>query len=534
MADAPESIEGYRHDIRRALKLIDDKAPDYRKGQEYYDGRRAEVSASKAVQKLIEKSAEAAPVSLAHIPVDVLCNKVNLASLTAAEPVPAALLTTVIDDNDLEDEFDDWLVKAGYFGDYYAIVDVLAEFSDGRASVDDLRVVGSSPLTTVVVYDRKDARTPLYGFRRWEGGGRQWHALLYYDDVTVRLVTQPGVSTPRAEDFMVDDDGEDDGERIPHEGGRMLISHLAVGGKPYGVPLHRKAWGPQDAITKVSAVNLSNVDGQGYASRWALADPMAEIDDDIDDDFGYDGPGTQDGSSGTGQTPDGLTRATTGSTRVRSIPGAIALLRGVSQTGQYDATETDNFLKNLDWYVRVMAVATGIPLFEFDLKGEQPSGESRRRASERANRTARKVARAAEVFLKNLGDTILATLGATGTVSATFEPFETSTDKEGIELVALKVKNGVPVRQALLEAGYTDEQVEKWWPGEGLVVTYDVVLTLAQALAQLGTAKTLGVITDDELRDMLPTIITAARNEGPRPTSIEGVVKPARPLAIEA
>jgi hypothetical protein len=42
-----------------------------------------------------------------------------------------------------------------------------------------------------------------------------------------------------------------------------------------------------------------------------------------------------------------------------------------------------------------------------------------------------------------------------------------------------------------------------------------VLTSLADALGKLGNAKTLGVITDDELRAMLPEILTAARNEGP-------------------
>lgn len=537
MVNAPDTLDRLRIDLKRAFKIIDDRRPGYEQGAAMYLGNAKEVSASRTVKALIEKNADAYPISLAHIPVDVIANKVELASLTAKEPAPAKMLERFLDDNDLEDEVDDWITKACYLGDYYAIVDPALEDNEGRALIEGLTAVGASPFTTVVVYDRRDARTPLYGVRRWEGGGGVWHARVFYDDSTVKLITGEGMQAVNSDDFRLDYDPrseEPEDAYIEHEGGRMLIEHLAIGSKPYGTPIHVKAYGPQQAITKISAVNLSNVDGQGFASRWALADPMAEIDDDMDDDFGTDGPDSATTGGGT-TGRDGRTEPRTTS-RVRTIPGAIALLRGVKQTGQYESTETENFLKNLDWYVRVMAVACGIPLFEFDLTGDQPSGESRRRAEGRANRTARKVQRAAASFLKNLGDTVLAVLGTAGTVTATFNPLETSTDKEGIELVGEKIKVGVPVRQALLEAGYTDEQVDEWWPNNAPAVPMVVLEVLALAMQQLGQAQTLGVISDVELADMLPTILTGARREGldvPRPTSIPGVVQPARPqLAI--
>jgi hypothetical protein len=162
-----------------------------------------------------------------------------------------------------------------------------------------------------------------------------------------------------------------------------------------------------------------------------------------------------------------------------------------------------------------MAVATGIALFEFDLTGDQPSGESRRRAEGRANRQAAKIKRQAEAFFRDIADTVLALAGIAGKVAVTFNPSETSTDKDGLELVSAKVKAGVPLRKALLEAGYSDELVNEWYPDGEPAVSPELLTVLADALGKLGSAKTLGVITDDEVRAMLPDILTAARNEGP-------------------
>lgn len=537
MADAPDTLNDLRRDLKRALAILEERRPDYLLGRDFYTGDRVEVAASKYVRKIINENADAFPVSLAHIPVDVIVDMVELTSLDAPDAASAKLLKIVAEANDIADGSEDWLRKAAYFGDYYTIIDPTEEDGDGNITPESVRWIGSSPLTTVRVYDNADERTPLYGAKVWLTG-KTWHGRLYYDDCTVRLIAENGTTQSAADPKLFEFDYVDSPDEafVFHPGERMLIEHLAIDGHPYGVPLHRKAWGPQDAITKISAGNLANIEGLALPARWALLDPLAEIDDDIDDDFGDAGPTTVAGSGST--SDDGMTTASNGS-KVRSVPGGIAFLRGIKEVGTFENGDGNIFLANQDWYLRAMAVACGIPLFEFDLKGDQPSGESRRRAMARALKKAKRVRRAAGSFLEALAETTLGVLDKAGQKAvATFYPIETSTDQEGIELVGLKIKNGVPVRVALLEAGYTDDQVDKWWPENKPAVTIDMLTTLGTALAQLGTAKTLGVINDNELRDMLPTLLTAARGEGPAVTTTvampAGVVQPAKvdPLAV--
>jgi hypothetical protein len=522
MVNAPDNLDDLRRDLGRALSLITERAPGYAKAREYYDGTRAEIGGSRVADAIIAQS-KATPISFAHVPVDVVVEKVELVGLTAAETAAAAALEAWADANDVDDEADDWILKAGYFGDYYVVSDPKAQDDDGGVAVEDVDTVGMSPLSAVVVYDAKTQRTALFGAHTWETGSKtkpETRAVLYYDDASVKLVTASGKSADAA-DYVLDvpDDGDDEDAWIRHDGGRMLISHLPIGGKPYGVPLHKRAWAFQDAIAKVSANNLVNVDAQGLPSRWALLDPAAEIDDEIDDDFGTDGPST---ISGDGQ------RAATKDRRARTVPGAINMLRGVKSTGTYDAGDSNSFLSNLDWYLRGMAVACGVPLFELDPKGVQPSGESRRRAESRANRKAVKVTRSAGAFLRDVADTVLGLVGVTGTVTASFAPAETQTDKEGLELVSAKVKAGVPLRQALVEAGYTPEQVEEWYPKSSPVAySPEVVELLARGLAALGNAKTLGVIDDATIAKMLPELIEIT-------AATEGVITalPALPAAV--
>ena len=515
MAIAPDDLDDVINDLSQGLKIITERTPEYVKGRDYYEGKAKEIASNKLIASILNASAEAHPVTLANIPVDALFDKVELSSITVPKDERAAkLLEAILDENDLEDEADDWHHKAGYFGDYYAIVDPVEEDTNGNAT--KVKAIGSSPLTTVMVYSRKDDRTPLFGVKRWQGKGKRWYANVFYDDLTVSLATAENVSTLNDDGRqffpLLDDNDTEGSERVPHKGGKPLLVHYPVDGKPYGTPVHRKAWGPQDAITKISATNLATVDGQGFPTRWALLDPLAEVDDDIDDDFGTDGLPE---AAPAIPTSDGLTTPTKGVSRVRSMPGAIQYLAGIKQVGEFSAATSKNFLENIEFYIRLMAVSCGVPLFEFDLNGEQPSGEARRRASGRINKHARKVKRALGQSHKTLAETILGTLGIDAVAEVTFLPTETETDKEGLELVAAKIKTGVPVTVALLEAGYTTEVVEEWYPKDTPHMTPELLQIIAEVLAKLGQAKTLGILTDEELAEMLPTILTTARNEGP-------------------
>lgn len=503
MTDAPDTLAEIRRDLSRALSLISAMEPDYVKARDMYEGKSAEIGGSNVARAIIEQG-KSTPISFAHIPVDVIADKIELASITTPSGPSKSNLAAWLEANDLEDESGDWIRKAGYFGDYYVVTDPTGLDSDGAFTIGDVDSIGMSPLSTIVVYDRKTGRIPQYGVHFWDAGTKaepETKAVVYYDDASVKMTSTTGGNDGKDYVFDVEAGEEDEDAYLEHDGGHMLISHLAVDGRPYGVPLHRRAWAFQDAIAKISANNLVNVDAQGLPSRWALMDPLAEIDDDLDADFGSDGPTTP---AGTG---DGMTGATK-SARVRSVPGSIAMLRGIKSVGTFDQGDSGGFYSGLDWYVRGMAVATGVPLFEFDMSGEQPSGEARRRAEGRANRKASSLKRQAGNFLREIADTVLGLVGTPGVVTVTWNPSETSTDKDGLELVALKVAAGVPLRQALLEAGYTDTQVAEWYPDTAPAFSPATLSTIAEVLAKLGNAKTLGAITPEGIEAMIPELFS--------------------------
>lgn len=518
-------------DLARGLKLIAKRAEHYKEARAYYEGTAQEIYGSKIVQKALEAEQSKHPLSLAHVPCDAVHERVALASIKAENAAANERLTDLLDELDLLEDAEDVALKALMFGDYYLVVNPEEETDDDEPVATRLSYGGCSPLTTVMIYGDGSDRAALYGVRRWkvgDGDKASWRAAVYYDDATLLFRTGPGVKEEAKVDEYRADVDEDGSNRVDHAGGRKLLVHYPVFSRPYGTPAHVRAYAAQDAITKISATNLAAVEGQGFPFRYFLLDPMAEADDDLDSDFGDDGPDTT--SAG-----DGLTTPTTGQSRVKPRAGAAAILRGVKSVGQLEAADSDNFLANLDWYVRAMAVATGTPLFEFDMSGEQPSGEARRRAAARVNRRAQTATRYLGQAHRTLIDTMLATIGldpVKARVTVSWLPTEMETDADGVELIGAKILNGIPVKTALLEAGYTEEQVAEWYP-EDAKATPALAQALGLALKDLGTAQTLGAITAAEVRDLLPQFLTAARSEGVAAALEGGAPAPTGPAASE-
>ncbi|MFM9481196.1 phage portal protein, partial [Streptomyces scabiei] len=169
MADAPEDLADIRRDLERGLGLIAKMTPDYVLAREMYDGTRAEQATSRAAEAII-RQAKDAPLSFAHIPVDVIADKVELASITGTGAAAKKALETWAEANDLDDESVDWIRKACMFGDYYVVTDPTGLDVDGSFTVEDIDSVGLSPLSTVRVYDKKTGRFPLYGVHVWDAG----------------------------------------------------------------------------------------------------------------------------------------------------------------------------------------------------------------------------------------------------------------------------------------------------------------------------------------------------------------------------
>jgi hypothetical protein len=187
-------------DLAAAFKIMNQRRRGYEDGKAYYDGDVAEMAAgNRQVARILQRSAEAHKLTFANIPVDALFDKIALATISS-DGAGKEFLANIMDDADLLDEASDWNIKAGYFGDYYVVLDADEQDDNGEdddgiplpGAIKSWRPIGSSPLSTVAVYSPKDQSEVLYFVKRWQIGDH-WEACVYYDDATVAM--QTGLNT---------------------------------------------------------------------------------------------------------------------------------------------------------------------------------------------------------------------------------------------------------------------------------------------------------------------------------------------------
>jgi hypothetical protein len=142
-------------------------------------------------------------------------------------------------------------------------------------------------------------------------------------------------------------------------------------------------------------------------------------------------------------------------------------MRGLTGVGQFTTADHNNFTEPMLTYLRMGSEVTNTPLHRVDPTGDHPSGESLRTAE------APFVHKIEDLQL-SLGDTAreafgfaLRVAGFAAEVTVRWTPAQTVNDLEGWQTVQAKLDAGVPKAQAFLEAGYSDEQVEKWFGPEG-------------------------------------------------------------------
>jgi hypothetical protein len=550
MANSPTDPDRVKLDLERALRELVDNLDEYQKRQEYYDGKVGEIIAHPALHRLLAKYGEGFQLNYAGIPADALVDRIDLQALkTGDKTLDDRIESELWGPNDLDDDADDFHLKAAYLGDYYAITwPRPADEDDDTSAAEVIEVIGKHPTTTRVVYSKENPRMVEFGVTRWKEGKNTWRANLFYDDAIHQFVTRSGTvvgdaggtavgtsesptggAQPQAGTFadhavsytyvqrivqVVDETGAEteDVEEEPaiefHDYG-FPLHHFRPDSKPYGTPVNLKAYGAQDAITKIQATLMAALDYQGFPQRYALMDPNAEEGDDIDDDF--NDSGTVDESAG----PDS---SKTGKSALGTVPGGLWMLRGLKGAGQFDPTDPKGFLDPQQFQIQAAATLTRTPLYEFMGGGDQPSGEARRRADAPIVKHSQKVKGSYGQTWRGIGGWALRYwgIGQGKKVDAVWLPSEVSTDAEGMSLVAAKIENGITPRQALTEAGYTGDQLDAMGvpevkPEDGYLAQMTPALlgTLATALKDLAAAKTLGggTIPDNVLTEMVARIL---------------------------
>ncbi|KPM55747.1 hypothetical protein ACG83_10750 [Frankia sp. R43] len=473
-------------DLTAAVCAIREARPGYEEAMAYYRGQVDEVFASPAIRKKLQATGAHYKINLACRPVDAVLERLRLLGLTSPDKAAADWLAAQWRRNRMRAEVADAHRDAEVYGDAYLLV--WPGERDG-----DVDVFHNSPLTTRAFYDDEDPRKVRYGAKLWLPASGRLRSTLYYPDRVERwvLVEQP---RQRGE---VDSDwepyGEDDDHEVEHELGEVPVFHLRTA-RPYGVPEHANAYGPQNAITKLVATLMSSIDFQGFPQRYAVAGG------DADDPGGFD-------------EEDETQAPTAERSTLRAGPGELWWLRNVDKVGEFQAANVAAFLDPATAMVQWMGATTATPAHFFEISGDAPSGESLRAAEAPLDKKV-------EDRLAGFGDTHEAAwrcaaraagLGEEVEIRPAWAPVRSIDDLEGWNAIQAKIDAGVPTRQALLESGYSAEQVEAWGyhRGDEIKPKVDLLVKLGQAVQSLGAGVALNVISAEQVERAVSALIDA-------------------------
>lgn len=458
-------------DLLKAVLAIADDQDRHIEAVEQYDNTQSEVFASAKLKRALEKTTKGFRIPWGKTVVDTVLDRLEISAISATLAGAQERIDRAWDENELGVEAKDWMRQALVLGEGYVMVWPGIEEGD-----PEVEMYWSSPFTTKIFYEAENTRRKKYAAQVWTDETVEYvagtprvvtrkRANLYYRDRIEKYISV--TEDPEDDDDWVkfsdsftlveNEEGEPevvDEWPVPNPYDEVPVFHLRTR-KQYGRPEHKDAYGVQNALNKLVTTQMATVDFQGFPQRWALTGgktDQSSFEADFADDFdgGDTGPSAlvdQDDKPGA-------------SGGLAAGPGEMWLLRA-DKVGQFQAADPDAFLKPMAQYIRAMATATGTPLHYFEGQGGAPSGESRRVAE---TPLVKKVEARQAMFGSTWREIFTFALKILGIenpdVTVTWATPQSQDDLEGWDLVQKKVEAGLPLKQALIEHGYTDTTAE--------------------------------------------------------------------------
>lgn len=499
--------------LRQSLKELEEAKPGYVEADKYYKGTFVEPFQSLIMQRLLIRKEVNYKAVLSAVPVDAVVEKLEIVDIqTSDEEITEFLQDEVWKANQFQFVHKTAILAAEKFGDAYIFM--APEYDDEEQVVDEeaqdedepiREITGivacyQSPLKVRVFYDDVNPSRKTHAVKRLKTGNKkQERAWLYYANGLIELYETPEDKCG-IEDFKYVEDVENPTGQIP-------FIHLR-NDLPYGCPLHKNAYGPQNQITKFLVNEMSGSDFNAFPQRYALAKTRGNSGgDDID----WSG---QDDTIPDGRANDNISTLVSG-------PGRIWDLSGFDSVGQFSSADVDQYLKPLDKAVQLMAVATGTPVYYFtadSVGGGTPTGESIRQRDARLNTKAGWHQQHLDAGFEEMLYMAYELVYEPGdeddlSISIKWKPIEYVSETEKLELIGRKIELGIPVAVAFAEAGYDEETVEQWMAGKPndaeLMRRVALLNSMGDAMQKLGTAAALGIDmsnVNELINDMLGDI----------------------------
>jgi hypothetical protein len=463
-------------DLISGLHALNEARPAYEEAKVYYDGLSNEKFLSSALAKQLGSKSNSFHFNYSRLVVTSRLDRMKVSAIVTEDGSADNILGDIWNDNQLDLELQDALEAALVYGDSYLIAGI---------TEDSVDVFYNDPLSTRVFYDAENPRVKRYAIKSWSDGDRT-RVNLYYPTHTEKWISKGKLSaTPKDGDFeaYVEEDGI---WPIANETGKLPVFHLRTG-RMYGTPEHSQSYGPQNSINKLLNTQISSIDFSTAPQRYFLEDPAANDGVNPAADFG--GTVDEDDFEPT--------------SNLKAGPGGVWSLKGIREVGQFDVVDPNSFVIPFKNFIEAMGTITKTPLHAFNV-GALPSGESLRAAEAPLNKRVASLETLFGGVIADLHEFALSTSGRETKVLVKWEPIATYDDADMWATVDAKTSAGVPLRVALTEAGFTDEQVEAWYPEGTSARSAKEIAVLADAIQKLGAATTIGVLSRDEARALLP------------------------------
>lgn len=455
-------------DLTCGLKELRENRPGYDKAEDYYYGTQDERFVSMTMARLLQGTGSDFKVNLSKRPVDAVLDRLEIGAITS----PKSTITKAINDklwmpNQLAIEAYDVHWAAETYGDAYIFVwssdrkDEIegSEYDEAEYDMEDVAISDAgvdifynSPLTVRAFYDEENPRKKKYVIKCWEQDGCL-RINLYYRHHIERYKSKPlnEMTGNDAIDYQVyNDDISDENGVVPNPYGEIPFFHFRTA-RPYGRPEHADAYGPQDALTKLIANMMATSDFAAFPQRYATTAMGGSPGDQDDFDTGI--------SSSEEVNPEQMF------SQLISGPGRVWLLQNIDKIGQFPAAEVRNFLEPIDKFVHMMSATTATPMPYFDPSREIPSGEAQRALEapliKKINARQRSFGATWREAFKFALEKVLG-MGEGIEVTVRWAATQLINDFTGWQAVTEKQRSGVPTRQCLIEAGYTEAEVEGW------------------------------------------------------------------------
>lgn len=525
-ASLPES------DLQVALDELAAAYPAYEMAEEYFEGTYGEYFASIRARRAMARTRSSFRLNFARGPVRAVADRLEIASITADDAEANKVLAALWDANELDLEAPSIHEKACEFGDCYGIVwpspapddededyadealgdevgDVDPADTDDGDGFTDVDIFYNSPLSVRIFYDPENPRKKAFAIKRWLlSNTKQVRVDLYYRDRIERTISKSGVTNPDATQLEpYTGDGQD--AVLDNPFGEIPVFHWR-NARPYGRPAHIDFYGAQQAIHKLIISHMSGVDYQSLPQRYAIGDPDAdssEAADTSEDAFAF-----PDELGGTREVDDPQSQ-------LSGEPGSLWWLQRIKAVGQFAEADPEVFLKPTGFYLRGGAQLSETPMRLMDPNGNPPSGESVRmedapftKKVESYQRFLGSTWRAMSCFALKIAGRDPARPELPGRfekvkVKVQWKSAAIVDDLAGWQMVVAKINAGMPVKQAFLEAGYIQDQVDDWFgadgPGDDIPQKVDQLMKIAGALQAFSAAAATGLFSEEEIRTVI-------------------------------